>query len=84
MFKLIVLHNRWLGFLIRGLNLKFSVFGRLLGWNFIDFVPCVGILIVGECQNALKIDKSLHSETFLHTYKLDLLGQCRIWNAFSF
>ena len=64
LWELMVVHNRWLNFLIWGLNLKFSLFIWLLDLNLIEFVPWFGILIVRECQNTFNCDKSLHSNSY--------------------
>ena len=57
------------------------LFSRVFVLLPIDFVPCVGILIARGNQKALNIDKSLHSNLFLHNYRLDLIHPGRIRNA---
>ena len=73
--QLIVLHNRWLDLLRFSRNLNFSLFIRILEDIFIDFVTCIQIPIVRECQNILIFDKSLYSNIYLRYYTLDVFDR---------
>ena len=72
----------WTFFLNRDLNLNFSLFGRLLDLNLIDFVPRVGVLTVQEGQSARKGGKPLHSILFLQNYRFDLIDRYWFQTAF--
>ena len=44
--------------------MKPSFFSGLIDFKVIDFIPCVGILMVRYCKNSPNIDRSLNSNPY--------------------
>ena len=63
-FHFIVLHNYRLIFLLAGFKLKLFLVGRKLHFQVTGFNPCIGILMVPECEKAFNIDKNLKSNQY--------------------
>ena len=79
--QLIFRHNCWLDSLIEGLARTFSIFSGVLNFKKMDLVPCIRIMWVRDCQNAMNIAQSLYSNMFLQDYRLDFFHEDRNWNV---
>ena len=63
LFQLKILHKHSVDLLLERLNLKF--FAELLDIKVINFVPCVGTMIVRESQDTPNIDQPLYWNSIL-------------------